>query len=138
LTNVPSSYIIDTVRLENYGTKLLDGFIVETAGKYRGLGQFDKKTWDSVMSPVSFDSVSSTYDSLLAIARLYERNKRSFVVQGNDLNLYSNGVAYLYHNQGATSAHLYLESGRLVYPQQSLKAKRLFKRARDEYEIKRA
>jgi hypothetical protein len=138
LTNVPTSFILKTVMLENYGTKLLDGFVVETAGKYKGLGQFDKKTWDSVMSPTPFSSVSSTFDSLLAIARLYERNKRSFVVQGNNPNLYSNGVAYLYHNQGAASARLYLNSGRLVYPQQSLKAKRLFKRARDEYEIKRA
>jgi hypothetical protein len=138
MTNVPISFILETVMIENYGNRSLDGFVVETAGKYKGLGQFDKKTWDSVMSPTPFSSVSSTFDSLLAIARLYERNKRSFIVQGNKSSLYSNGVAYLYHNQGAASARLYLNSGRLVYPQQSLKAKRLFKQARDEYEIKRA
>jgi hypothetical protein len=133
-TGVPLDFLMLTLELENFKSADGTGYSVEFEGTFRGLGQFDKATWDAVMPNVSFERVCDTSLSLTAIATLYLSNKATFVRQGNNPLLYSIGIAYLYHNQGAGSANLFLRTGMLVFPDQSRAAVDLFFKTRIDYD----
>jgi len=127
-TNVPVSYLVKTVYLENAST---NGVItVEYFGKYRGIGQFDKRTWESVMD-ASYDTTDPEV-GLIAVAKLYLANERSFRAKFGKAR-YTDGIAYLYHNQGASAAASFIRTGDLRYPKQSNKALEVFKYARNAH-----
>lgn len=137
-TGVPFSYLLKTVELESYMTADKTGYVIDSDGKYQGLGQFDIDTWQAVMPGVALSERTNVLASLRAIARLYLANRKSFVIQGNSQDAYSDSIAYLYHNQGASSAVYYLNTGLLKYPAQSRSAVELFKQARKVYEYQTA
>lgn len=128
--DVPRSYLASLVILEN---TMKDGnYIVEHEGTHRGLGQFDRPTWKAVMNEPFFNSVLPS-KSMEAISRLYAKNKDSYLAKFPD-GEYTDEIAYLYHNQGAPAAAVFLETGNLVYPMQSKKAITLFAVARNKHE----
>lgn len=120
-TGVPSSYLELVVETENWVSK--DEVTTTLTGKYRGLGQFDSSTWAAV-SPHPYDRAAEVYPGLLATARLYTANKDTF--RRGVGGVFTDAIAYLYHNQGAGNAKRYLLTGDLKYPAQSAQAKRIF------------
>jgi hypothetical protein len=70
--------------------------------------------------------------SMLAAALLYEENKRVFEAQFPHAN-YTDEIAYLYHQQGSTSARTFLETGVLLYPKQSKKSLDLFSQVKMDF-----
>lgn len=118
---VPASYLTLVVELENWVSD--DEVVTTTVGTFRGLGQFNRVTWDSVMS-IPYSRAAEIYPGLTAIARLYKSNR---VYHSANLGSeFTDAVGYLYHNQGAPSAKKFLVTGRLQYPKQSRKALELF------------
>lgn len=126
---VPSSYLRETFLIEN--KQVAGGIEVEYAGTFRGLGQFNRRTWNSVMD-VPFSEVTDHNQSATATARLYNANKVSFlnVFPGGE---YTNAIAYLYHNQGAGAASSYLKTGKIRWPKQSKHALNTFALARGQH-----
>lgn len=119
--------------LENYSRELggKRGYVIEREGKYRGLGQFDKPTWDAV-SNVSFDHAGDPLSDLQSTLSLLRSNRRVFRNQFSNGN-FTADVAYLYHNQGGYYAARYLRTNVLKWPNQSDKAISAFARARRDY-----
>ena len=129
-TSVPEEYLLLALEHENPSNAM--GYFVEYEGKFRGLGQFDRATWNAVMSH-SFDRVTDDYLSILAIANLYLANKRTYRNQFGTVQGYSKHVGYLYHNQGAGAAEHFLRTGKVRYPKQSGAALRTFSLARGQF-----
>lgn len=103
--------------------KVVGDFVdVNYEGKYRGLFQFDVTTWSSVMGLSTWmDGKSSTSLQLQAMGKLLIANRDYHRVSDSNV-AFTPEVAYLYHNQGASSAESFLLSGTLRYPKQSDKA----------------
>jgi hypothetical protein len=106
-TGVPVSYLMKLVKLENTTTPT--GIQVEYEGTFRGIGQFDKATWQRVSS-LDFSKVVNDEDSLLAVCQLYIDNKATFAKKYPG-KPFTDEVAYLYHNQGAGNAYDFLATG---------------------------
>jgi hypothetical protein len=117
------SFLHRVVELENHS--LDDGYIIDMEPPYVGLGQFDKATWRAV-TDVPFSSASNMSQSLEALVSLYVENKRSFDLEFD--GIFTEEIAYLYHNQGASASAEYLKTGQLRYPKQSDNALALFAR----------
>lgn len=128
-TGVPESYLYETFLHENVPAN--GGVNVEFQGTFRGLGQFNERTWRSVMT-APWVQVSNHSLSALATARLYLDNKKSFLRRFKD-GVFTDEIAYLYHNQGASAAAKFLETGKVKYPKQSGKALRTFAIARGQH-----
>lgn len=126
---IPASYLLSTFKIEN--KQVTGGIEVEYEGTFRGIGQFNAKTWNSVMD-VPFSEVTNHTQSAIATARLYKANKVSFL-NAFPSGKYTDEIAYLYHNQGASSATRYLRYGLLRYPKQSRHALNTFALARGQH-----
>lgn len=115
--------------IENYNVILDDGdsrtpgYVTSLTGTFRGLGQFSRSTWRSVVGK-PFPLVADTRLSIKAMCDLYDDSKRHFAASGGQN--FDAKVAYLYHNQGAGSAVKFLQTGQLVYPKQSTRALDVF------------
>lgn len=114
-------YLLLMATTENVVTS--DGsFIIEHAGTFRGIAQFNKVTWEAVMPKGTFESLSANpVTSLVAAIKLWYANKKSFRAEFGSKS-YSPSVGYLYHNQGASQAAKYLKSGRMTPVLQSQSA----------------
>lgn len=116
-------YIRFCVEIETFAFE--DSVANDMIGKHQGIGQFNASTWASIMG-TPFSESGSLTESVKAIGLLYLDNfkvhNRSYEKQ------FSNEVAYLYHNQGASSSDVFLRTGKLVYPKQSADALEVFKR----------
>lgn len=128
--NVPLSYLMNTVDIENI--PVADGYLIETAGKYRGLGQFDRVTWNAVTSE-PFNRAGDVASDLRAIAQLYLANKQTFRNEFGPRE-FTDRIAYLYHNQGAGAAAQYLRTGKLRFSKQSDVALAVFRDAKGEHD----
>lgn len=95
-------------------------------GKYRGIAQFDKSTWDSVSHLPYSTSVVVASSSIAASVALYEANLDYF--SRHIGGAFTNEIAYLFHNQGASASRQFLTNGNLRWPEQSAKAKAVFAR----------
>lgn len=127
---VPTSFLLSCVSYENYYYR--DHFLIEVEGKFKGLGQFDRTTWESVSS-ANFEEAISPVTSLDAIARLYLANRIVFENQRIPGFEYTVDVAYLYHNQGASAAAEFLRGKEQVrYPLQSEGALAVFTRIKGQ------
>lgn len=103
---------------------------VDYEGTYRGLFQFSEKTWNSVMEHGSWKGGRASASlQLQAMGKLLTAN-RQYHLMKNGIGAYSPEIAYLYHNQGASSAYSFLKTGHLRYPKQSLAALDIFDIAR--------
>lgn len=127
--NVPKLYLQRALMIENVTSPR--GILVDNLGKHRGLGQFDRATWKSVTRQ-PWSKVADPASGVDALAKLYNLNRKSFEVQFQSDN-YTLETAYLYHNQGASSAARFLKSGSLVYPEQSPDAVETMQLARKQY-----
>jgi hypothetical protein len=107
------------------------GILIDSIGRHRGLGQFDSATWKSV-TKLPWSKVTDPTAGVTAIAQLYKANAKSFASQFSE-GVYTVETAYLYHNQGASSAAKFLTSGRFVYPKQSSDALETMQLARKQY-----
>jgi hypothetical protein len=106
-TGVPVSYLMKLVKLENKATPT--GIQIEYEGKFKGIGQFDKATWNRV-SKLDYSKVVNDEDSLLAVCQLYIANRATFAKKYPG-KPFTDEVAYLYHNQGAGNAYEFLSTG---------------------------
>lgn len=134
--SVPNSFLADMVELENYVVP--GGVETTTTGNFRGLGQFNRTTWDALIRlganlPPWERGVTTVLDSLRAAAYLWKENRRAYLQQ-NPGRIFTDEIAYLYHNQGAPAAVRFLRTGKLVYPDQSDKAVRVAAVARSQHE----
>jgi hypothetical protein len=96
---------------------------VKSSASFKGIAQFNEKTW-SALTSLPFSLAEDPKTALRAAVKLYKAN-RSFHTNHSTLP-FTDDIAYLYHNQGASSALDYLKHGRLVYPKQSVAAVDLF------------
>lgn len=133
LTDLEKEYVEFTIDKENYHAQP-DGFILSVSGKFRGLGQFMRKTWNDLIPlfpNVSFikysEGVGSVYYDLLAIVLLYRSNERTFKNQFGVGNFPNWEIAYLYHQQGATQGANYLRGDPLKWNGQSDETLAMFK-----------
>jgi hypothetical protein len=101
------------------------GVFVEYEGPFKGIAQFNRRTWVSLGGP-EWEQVIDPVVSLKQAVKLYLSNKGVFSSHFGDAE-YTKEIAYLYHNQGGSAASEYLRTGNLVYPKQSAKAVELFK-----------
>lgn len=128
-TDVPMSYLELCMVLENKW--LSGGVVMELEGRFRGLGQHDKKTWDGLIKLgyklPAFEQMDKE-SSLYATAYLYKENEKAFKARRR--GTFFDEVAYLYHNQGAPNAYLYLTTASLRYPGQSPAAREVLVTAR--------
>jgi hypothetical protein len=124
----PASYLRKILFLENWTNDEQVG--TSLTGMFRGLGQFARSTWNSVRKEVRHrdntipDWAVGVHDPLISlkmVAFLYASNKRVFNKHFPE-GVYSDEIAYLYHQQGASAARKFLVSGNLVYPGQSKKS----------------
>lgn len=108
----------------------------DVIGKHRGPFQFDKVTWDALDTgsiKYSWSSnVNSRDISTLFFNRLISSNKGIHIAWSTAP--FTNEIAYLYHNQGASAAREYLETGKLVFPKQSRDALNTFAQARNIFQ----
>lgn len=132
--DVPESYLQLMVSLENHRTP--DGYAIEYDGPFRGIAQFNRATWESIrrlypsLNLPEFEvGVTDELQSLLAAGALYHDNKRSFERTFGTESYFTDEIAYVYHQQGASAAAEFLRSGRLVYPNQSESSKLVARRA---------
>jgi hypothetical protein len=107
------------------------GVLIDSIGKHRGLGQFDQPTWKSTMR-VDWSKVVDPALGVEGIAKLYLKNEKSHSIHFPSIP-YTLETAYLYHNQGASSAKRFLQSGDLVYPKQSHEAVDTMRLARKQH-----
>lgn len=135
---VPSSYLLLMLRLENKTNEA--GVYPEYEGTFQGVAQFNRATWNGLRTkyaafelPPYTQGVTDTLASLRAAAILYKDNNYSFQRDFPNGALYSDGIAYLYHQQGASAAKRFLTSGRLMYPDQSAQSKALFAAVRSAF-----
>lgn len=148
-TSVPKSYLNLLVAVEP--VVIGDLVILDRSGKYVGVTQFDRRSYEEVrqsgvsnsrgieveqLLPPFDDFVKASPEvmveaSLSAAAAYYLVNERRLKasLKGKFVK-YTDDVAYLAHNQGATGAAKYLMTGVLPAPKQSAKALRIFERAR--------
>lgn len=105
---VPEEYFVKTIIIEN---KVIDNTMIEVEyeGTHRGLGQFDKPTWEGLPElGVSYEvGTADDVVSLRAIALLYLNNKQQYEKLAKTLSSsapFSMNVAYFYHNQGGPRA----------------------------------
>jgi hypothetical protein len=127
--NVPKLYLQRALMIENVTSPR--GILIDNLGKHRGLGQFDEPTWKSV-TKLPWSKVSDPASGVNALAQLYNMNRKNFNMQFKSDN-YTLETAYLYHNQGASSAAKFLKSGSLVHPAQSAEALETMRLARKQY-----
>lgn len=131
----PASYYQFLIPIENF--VVAGGFETTVSGSFRGLGQFNRQTWDGLRRlgrnlPAFEEGSSQLNASLYAIGFLYLENKKAY--EGSFKGrVFTNEIAYLYHNQGAPAAEQYLTSGRLVYPKQSANAVAVVAAARNQH-----
>jgi hypothetical protein len=124
---VPSSYMTKILMAENQVNLNKDEILIEYDGTFKGLGQFNSATWESVV-PYPFADVVSHARSAEAVCRLYLANKATHASVFS--SPFTDNIAYLYHNQGAGSARRYLDTGNLTFPKQSELALAIFAIAR--------
>lgn len=118
--SLPWSMFELALQLEN--TTSGSFIFTEYEGKYKGLFQFGYDTWCLVMEPSTWKGgKASTSMQLQAMGRLLVANRHYHALQGLDID-FTPEVAYLYHNQGASSAYSFLKTGVLKYPNQSIQA----------------
>lgn len=132
---VPASYYKFLMPIENF--VVAGGIETTVSGSFRGLGQFNRQTWDGLRRlgrnlPQYEEGTSQLNASLYAIGFLYLENKKAYesTFKGR---VFTNEIAYLYHNQGAPAAGQYLTSGKLVYPKQSNSAVAVVAAARNQH-----
>lgn len=123
-------YLELMVELENKITP--QGVFVEYAGTFKGIAQFNRETWVSLGGP-SFEEVVDTKVSLQQALKLYLDNQSSFRTIFGPGPKYTKEIAYLYHNQGASSAARFLDVGVLTYPGQSNHALMVFDFAKSAF-----
>ncbi|ABI20408.1 P5a [Pseudomonas phage phi6] len=132
---VPASYYQFLIPIENF--VVAGGFETTVSGSFRGLGQFNRQTWDGLRRlgrnlPAFEEGSAQLNASLYAIGFLYLENKRAYEASFKG-RVFTHEIAYLYHNQGAPAAEQYLTSGRLVYPKQSEAAVAAVAAARNQH-----
>lgn len=131
-TRVPQSYLNLLVRHESevtsYGVIVKDG----STGTYRGIAQFGPSAWNELMPGVPHAVASTDHRmALLAAAKYYLQNRDAFYAQiAKDKlmpQVFTDAIAYLYHNQGANGGKKALVTKRLPSPKQSVAAISLFR-----------
>jgi hypothetical protein len=129
--NVPSSYFRKTVALE-VGPPRNGAYSEFRSGNFRGLAQANRATWETIrrrnpglLSSWLIGSGVAEQD-ILFMGLLYLSNKRDHQASNLSRIPFTDGVAYLYHNQGTPAAQKYLRTGVLQYPKQSRAAIALF------------
>lgn len=121
-----SDYIRFLLSIEKQGMMDSKWIYNDGFGTYRGLCQFDTPTWRAV-SDIPYElGVTDPKSAIDAALKLYYKNELYFTL--NIGGLYTNDVAYLFHNQGAAGARHYLTTGSLRWPKQSLAALETFAR----------
>lgn len=120
-----AKYLALLLPLENHilSLKAKDHYVIDILGTHQGLGQFDQPTWESI-SKLPFSSSREVEASIDSIVALYLANRKSFRLHFK--GIFTDEIAYLYHNQGAPSAYMFLVNNELVYPKQSKEALELF------------
>jgi hypothetical protein len=115
--------------LDMENRKMLDGYFIDPTPPFVGIGQFDRDTWERV-SDEPYAHATDVDKSVIAIFELYLANRRSFLTQfsGSTESSFTDEVAYLYHNQGASGARSFIRTGVLRAPKQSTEALKLFAR----------
>lgn len=136
LSDLEREYIHFTLKKENYPDGN-NGYISENAGTFRGLGQFDRKTWNGLIRngfdlPPYNKGVSTPLYDIQAILYLMRDNERVYINQFHKGKFPSLAVAYLYHNQGAGAAKSFLKGNTLRSPKQSGEALSLFRSIKRE------
>lgn len=133
-TGAPLSYLLKMISFENLTTDA--GVWVEHAGTFRGVAQFNARTWESVRTRYpdarlpAFEIGSSDLNvSLTAAGLLWVENKKSFSRVFRNREFFDE-IGYLYHQQGSSAAAKFLKTGALVYPKQSATSVEEFNQAR--------
>lgn len=127
---VPEEYFVKTILLEN---RSIDASTIEVEyeGSHRGLGQFDRPTWQGAFASAGLSAppyeVGTVDDviSLQAIALLYLDNKRQYLALAKTLSSktpFTLNIAYFYHNQGGPRAAKIIQGTAGLRGQQSDKA----------------
>ncbi|WP_202630570.1 hypothetical protein, partial [Deinococcus alpinitundrae] len=103
------------IPIENF--VVAGGFETTVSGSFRGLGQFNRQTWDGLRRlgrnlPAFEEGSAQLNASLYAIGFLYLENKRAYEASFKGRVL-THEIAYLYHNQGAPDG--YVERATLRY-----------------------
>lgn len=124
------SFLNVMIKTENYHDTM--GVLIKNEGYARGIAQFTEATWSKVTGS-DWNESRDVGASLRAAMRLYMANRS---VHANSFPgvVFSDAVAYLYHNQGAPGASKFLRSGKFVYPKQSDDALALMRSTRLSYE----
>lgn len=134
-SGVPKSYLRKMLFLENFTSDQEIGTTV--TGYYRGLGQFSRRTWNDIRREFKLEHDLPSWElgtqdpvvSLLMAGYLYLSNAAVFGRQFPG-QIFTDEIAYLYHQQGATAAKRFLLKGNLVYPNQSKKSLVVLDKAR--------
>lgn len=132
LSTLEREYIHLVLRHENF--RKGESFIMNDRGTFRGLGQFNRKTWENLKKIRPSNQVIGQYDvnvctpfyDICAIVLLARDNVAVFKRQFNTSNFPNKEIMYLYHNQGAGHARRYLRGTGTLEGNQSLAAKKLF------------
>lgn len=150
-TQVPESYVRLVLKIEP--ARIGENLVVTTDGKYVGLSQFSRETYewirmsrfrtpdgDLLPSQVlpEFDAFKALKGVDAAVAAidaasvyyLVNRNVVQAEVRGNVR--WTDPVAFLAHNQGGGGAASYLVTGKLKYPKQSDLAIEVMREALDQ------
>lgn len=146
---VPRSFLELLLRLEP--VRVDEFFLLDRTGKFVGLTQFDRRTYDDMRRETIADEsllgasnalpsfgdfieatpIEMARVSLLAASAYYKVNYRRLRrALGRADFKYTDGLAYLAHNQGATGAAQYLTTGSLSAPKQSPTALKVMSAAR--------
>jgi hypothetical protein len=137
LTDVPHSFLELMLAHENYVHT--NGYDAGMSGNYRGLAQIGKETWDSIKRANKAivlkwweEGVTDATQSMIAAGLLYRANKTDFL-RHYPARKFSDEIAYLFHQQGSSSALKFLDKGVLLYPYQSAKSLTLFEDLRRSF-----
>lgn len=125
-TKREADFIRFMLSIENQGLMNSDWVYNDNFGKHRGLAQFDAPTWESVSDVPYDEGVVDPQCTIDAAIRLFHSNEMYFTTKIG--GVYTNEIAYLFHNQGASGARHYLTKGNLRWPNQSLIALETFAR----------
>lgn len=120
LDPVPPKQLLSYLRM---AAKLENG-LLDNSGPIIGLFQFSEIAWLEAGSgdwkQNAFDPAKSTRAALRFFHLNRERYRRQFS------GVFTNEIAYLYHNQGPSAARHFLMTGELRFPMQSLAALEVF------------
>jgi hypothetical protein len=140
LSDWDKHYVMLTLEHENYQATIdgEEGFKIDFKPPFVGLGQFKRRTWDSLVRLGLLDypysaagNPAADISAILALAKDSEYAfKRAFPNKE-----FTHEIAYGYHNQGAPAFEAFLKGANLAKPGQSDAALAMFARVRENFHV---